>query len=83
MVTHYSHRVKTTIALEKDLLDKIDKYNPFPTRKQFLDQACEAYLRELRRRVIDDKLAAACSEAAAEDSAINEEWEAITLESWK
>jgi hypothetical protein len=37
----------------------------------------------LRRRVIDDKLAKACTEAEAEDLSVNEEWETITLEGWK
>lgn len=79
----YSHKVKTTVLLEKVLLDEIDQYNPFPTRKEFLDKACKAYLHELRRKFINDQLAAACAEVADEDSAVNEEWESITLEAWK
>jgi metal-responsive CopG/Arc/MetJ family transcriptional regulator len=83
MESRYSPKVKTTVLFEKNLLEEIDQFNPFQTRKEFLDQACKTYLRELRRRLIDEKLAEACSEAAAEDSAVNEEWESITLEIWK
>ena len=86
MEPHYSVRsrkVKTTVLFEKSLLEEIDEFNPFKTRKDFLDQACKIYLKELRRRVIDEKLAKACSEAEAEDLSDNEEWETITLEGWK
>ncbi len=79
----YSRKIKTSVQLEKALLDEIDQYNPFATRKDFLVQACKAYLHELRRKVISDQLAAACAEAADEDSAVNDEWETITLEAWK
>ncbi|MBT3255999.1 MAG: hypothetical protein HN366_06020 [Deltaproteobacteria bacterium] len=86
MEPHYgtrSPKVKTTVLFEKRLLEEIDAFNPFKTRKDFLDQACKIYLKELRRRVIDDKLAKACTEAEAEDLSVNEEWETITLEGWK
>jgi hypothetical protein len=86
MEPHYSAKnpkVKTTVLFEKSLLMEIDTFNPFKTRKDFLDQACKIYLKELRRRVIDDKLAKACTEAEAEDLSVNEEWETITLEGWK
>ena len=86
METHYgarSPKVKTTVLFEKSLLEEIDEFNPFKTRKDFLDQACKIYLKELRRRVIDEKLAKACSEAEAEDRSVNEEWETIALEGWK
>lgn len=86
MEPHYSARspkVKTTVLFEKRLLEEIDEFNPFNTRKDFLDQACKIYLKELRRRVIDEKLAKACSEAEAEDLSVNEEWETIALEGWK
>jgi hypothetical protein len=86
MEPHYSARspkVKTTVLFEKSLLEEIDEFNPFKTRKDFLDQACKIYLKELRRRVIDEKLAKACSEAQAEDLSVNEEWETIALEGWK
>ena len=82
METH-SRKIKTTVLLEKALLDEIDQHNPFATRKEFLDQACKAYLHELRRKFINDQLAVACAEAADEDSAVNKEWESITLEAWK
>jgi Arc/MetJ family transcription regulator len=75
--------LKTTIMLDRDLLDEIDRYNPFSTRKEFLNQACRAYLIELRRRLIDERLAEACKEAGEEDAAVNEEWEGITLEGWR
>ena len=78
-----SPKVKTTVLFEKNLLDEIDQFNPFQTRKEFLDQACKTYLRELRRRLIDEKLAKACSEADTEDKSVNEEWESVTLEAWK
>jgi len=78
-----SPKVKTTVLFEKSLLEEIDEFNPFKTRKDFLDQACKIYLKELRRRVIDEKLAKACSEAEAEDRSVNEEWESVTLEGWK
>ena len=86
MEPHYSvksPKVKTTVLFEKSLLEEIDEFNPFKTRKDFLDQACKIYLKELRRRVIDEKLAKACSEAQAEDLSVNEEWETIALEGWK
>ena len=83
MLSGAGHKVKTTMVLEKALLQEIDQYNPFPTRKEFVDQACKAYLQELRRRRIDEDLAKACSEAAVEDATLNEEWELVTLETWK
>jgi metal-responsive CopG/Arc/MetJ family transcriptional regulator len=82
-VETHNRKIKTTVLFEKALLDEIDQYNPYTTRKEFLDQACKAYLHELRRKFINDQLAAACAEAADEDSAVNEEWETITLEAWK
>ena len=78
-----SPKVKTTVLFEKSLLEEIDEFNPFKTRKDFLDQACKIYLKELRRRVINEKLAKACSEAEVEDRSVNEEWGSITLEGWK
>ncbi|MBW2709194.1 MAG: hypothetical protein JRD04_07940 [Deltaproteobacteria bacterium] len=75
--------VKTTVLFERSLLEEIDAFNPFKTRKDFLDQACKRYLKELRRRVIDAKLAEACSEAESEDRSVNEEWGTIALEGWK
>jgi len=86
MEVHHSTRsskVKTTVLFEKSFIEEIDEFNPFKTRKDFLDQACKIYLRQLRRKVIDQKLAEACSEAEAEDRSVNEEWEPITLEGWK
>jgi metal-responsive CopG/Arc/MetJ family transcriptional regulator len=76
-------KVKTTILLEKSLLDEIDRLNPFNTRKDFLNQACKAYLKQLKRRSIDEALAKACAESAAEDLTISEEWEPAALENWK
>ena len=86
MKPHHSMRnpkVKTTVLFEKSLLEEIDEFNPFKTRKDFLDQACKIYLKELRRRIIDEKLAKACSESEAEDHSVNEEWEPTALEGWK
>jgi len=86
MEPHYSVRspkVKTTVLFEKSLLEEIDEFNPFKTRKDFLDQACKIYLKELKRIVIDENLAKACSDAKAEDLSVNEEWETIALEDWK
>ena len=76
-------KVKTTVLFEKNLLKEIDRLNPFQTRKEFLDQACKMYLKELRRRRIDEQLAKACSEASYEDASVNEEWEPATLEIWR
>ena len=81
--TTKSPKVKTTVLFEKNLLEEIDQFNPFQTRKEFLDQACKMYLKELKRRLIDEQLAKACSEASYEDTSVNEEWEPFTLESWK
>jgi hypothetical protein len=75
--------LKTTIILDRELLEEIDRYNPFATRKEFLDQACRAYLWEVRRRSIDEKLAEACKEAGTEDMAVNEDGEVVALEGWK
>ena len=75
--------VKTSIILKKDLLEEIDRNNPFATRKEFLDQACRVYLKELKRRSIDEKLAVACKQAAMEDGAVNKEWESVDIEDWK
>jgi len=36
-----SPKVKTTVLFEKSLLEEIDEFNPFKTRKDFLDQACK------------------------------------------
>ena len=81
--TTKSPKVKTTVLFEKNLLEEIDQLNPFQTRKEFLDQACKMDLKELKRRLIDEQLAKACSEAGYEDTSVNEEWEPFTLESWK
>ena len=75
--------VKTSVILDKNLLEEIDRDNPFPTRKEFLDRACREYLQDLRRKRIDEELALACAESADEDLAVNDEWEKITVESWK
>jgi len=75
--------VKTTVFFEKQLLYEIDQSNPFPTRKEFLVKACRNYLQEVKRKQIDHDLALACAEAQKEDLAVNEEWDPITLESWK
>ncbi len=75
--------IKTSVLFDKNLLEEIDRHNPYPTRKEFLDQACRGYLQQLQRRRIDEELAAACAEAGAEDAVLNKEWEKITLETWK
>lgn len=75
--------VKTTVLFEKSLLEEIDKLNPFHTRKDFLGEACKSYLNKLKRKKIDEQLAGACSDAEEDDSAVNEEWEPITLEYWR
>jgi hypothetical protein len=75
--------VKTTVLFEKSLIEEIDKLNPFHTRKDFLGEACKSYLNQLKRKDIDEQLAKACSEAEDDDSAVNEEWETITLENWR
>jgi len=86
MESHYSMndmKIKTTVLLEKSLLEEIDRLNPFSTRKDFLNQACKAYLKQLRRRVIDEELAKACAESEAEDRSVSEEWGPIVLEGWR
>lgn len=75
--------IKTSVLFDKNLLEEIDRYNPYPTRKEFLDQACRDHLQQLQRRRIDEELATACAEASAEDAVSNKEWEKITLETWK
>ena len=75
--------VKTTVFFEKQLLYEIDQDNPFSTRKEFLVQACQHYLKDLKRKRIDHDLARACAEAAKEDLSVNEEWEPMTLEDWR
>lgn len=85
MESHYEMsdlKVKTTVLLEKRLLDEIDELNPFNTRKDFLNQACKAYLKQLRRRSIDEQLARACADSEAEDLSINEEWDPLVLNSF-
>lgn len=84
--SHYSAnelRVKTTVLLERSLLEEIDRLNPFSTRKDFLKETCKTYLRELRRKSIDEEPAKACAESEAEDRSISEEWEPIVLEGWR
>ena len=76
-------KVKTTVLFERELIEEIDQLNPFHTRKEFLDKACKNYLKELRRKLIDEQLAKACSLSVDEDLSVNEEWEPITMEIWK
>jgi metal-responsive CopG/Arc/MetJ family transcriptional regulator len=76
-------KVKTTILFEKNLLEEIDEFNPFQTRKEFLDQACKTYLKKIRRHLINKQLAKACSDAENEDCFVSEEWDQITLEGWQ
>jgi len=83
MANRQSETIKTTILLEKNLLEEVDRLNPFPTRKAFLDRACKAYLLELRRKQIDKELEDACAEATGEDLAVHEEWQSVTMETWK
>ena len=77
-----STAVKTTLILDQSLIEEIDRINPFPTRTEFLARASRDYLEKLKRRAIDEQLAAACAEAAEEDRLENDEWESITLETW-
>jgi metal-responsive CopG/Arc/MetJ family transcriptional regulator len=76
-------KIRTSFLLNKDLVEEIDRMNPFATRKEFLDRACKAYLLELKRKKIDEELAAACAQAAEEDAEVQEAWEPATLETWK
>ena len=75
--------VKTTTVIDKALLEDIDQVNPFKTRREFFEHACRYYLRDLRKKWIDEQLENACRQSADEDEAINSEWENITLETWK
>ena len=74
--------VKTTVILDQSLIDEIDRINPFPTRTEFLASASKEYLEKLKRRAVNEQLAAACAEAADEDRQVNVEWEGVTLETW-
>ena len=74
--------VKTTVIFDQSLIDEIDRMNPFPTRKEFLARASKEYLEKLKRRAVDEELAAACAEAAEEDHLENDEWESVSLETW-
>jgi metal-responsive CopG/Arc/MetJ family transcriptional regulator len=74
--------VKTTIIFDQSLIQEIDRINPFPTRTEFLAHASREYLEKLKRRAVDEQLAAACAEAAEEDRLENAEWENVTLETW-
>ncbi|MFP4036792.1 MAG: hypothetical protein ACLFUE_04670 [Desulfobacteraceae bacterium] len=76
-------KIRTTVIMDRSLVEEIDRLNPFSTRKEFLDRACKSYIMVLKRQKIDEQLSTACSQAAIEDSEVNEEWEAITLENWK
>jgi metal-responsive CopG/Arc/MetJ family transcriptional regulator len=76
-------KIRTTVIMDRSLVEEIDRLNPFSTRKEFLDRACKSYIMGLKRQKIDEQLSTACSQAAIEDSEVNEEWEAITLENWK
>ena len=76
-------KIRTSVLLTKDLVEEIDRMNPFATRKEFLDRACKAYLLELKRRKIDEELAAACAQAEKEDTEVHEAWEPATLETWR
>ena len=77
-----AHWVKTTIIFDQSLIHEIDRINPFSTRTEFLARASKEYLEKLKRRAIDEQLAAACAEAAEEDRMENDEWESVTLETW-
>ena len=74
--------VKTTVIFDESLIDEIDRINPFHTRREFLARVSKEYLEKLKRRSVDEQLAAACTEAAEEDRQVNEEWESVTLETW-
>jgi hypothetical protein len=74
--------VKTTVILDQSLIEEIDGSNPFSTRTEFLACASREYLEKLKRRVVDQRLAEACAEAAEEDRLENDEWESVTLETW-
>ena len=74
--------VKTTLILDQSLIHEIDRINPFPTRTEFLAHASRDYLEKLKRKAIDEQLAAACAEAAKEDRLENDERESATLETW-
>jgi metal-responsive CopG/Arc/MetJ family transcriptional regulator len=74
--------VKTTIIFDQSLVEEIDRINPFPTRTEFLARASKEYLEKLKRKAVDEQLAAACAEAADEDRQLNDEWENVTLETW-
>ena len=82
MKSHEYTSVKTTVIFDQNLIDEIDRLNPFPTRTEFLARASREYLEKLKRSATDQQLAAACAEAAEEDRLENDEWENVTLETW-
>lgn len=75
--------VKTTTPIHKMLLDEIDQFNPFNTRREFFENACRHYLLTLKRKIVYQKLEEACRESAGEDLEENSDWEQATLEGWK
>jgi metal-responsive CopG/Arc/MetJ family transcriptional regulator len=75
--------VKTTTPIHKLLLDEIDHVNPFKTRREFFEEACRQYLREIKRKLVYQKLEEACRESTHEDLLDHADWDCVTLEGWK
>jgi metal-responsive CopG/Arc/MetJ family transcriptional regulator len=83
MASLHRNKLKTSVILDRNLIKEIDQHNPFPTRKEFLDNACREYLGQLRRKHAYEQLAAACAASVDEDKEVNEDWEVTSLEHWE
>ncbi len=83
MTFQNNEMVKTTTPIHKVLLNEIDQVNPFKTRREFFEEACQHYLRELKRQAVYKQLEDACIQSATEDLAENDQWEPAMIEAWK
>lgn len=83
MIARDQELFKTTTPIHRELLDDIDRANPFKTRREFIEEACRNYLQALKRKSAYQQLEEACWDSAGEDILENTEWEQATLEDWK
>ena len=82
MICQNNEVVKTTTPIQKLLLEEIDRANPFKTRREFFEEACRHYLKELHRKLVYRQLEEACRASADEDCLENADWETAALENW-
>jgi metal-responsive CopG/Arc/MetJ family transcriptional regulator len=83
MISQNQKTVKTTTPIHKVLLDEIDQFNPFKTRREFFEAACRHYIQRLKKEMAYRQLEEACKESAEEDLQENANWERPTLETWQ